>query len=77
MISIDPDELVTNFALFNLNFKSSYWLGVHVEAFCDLNSDPNVGCLSFSFLVNKSTSPILVIKTLYAGVGAYSIKAYS
>ena len=64
VIKIVPDSLVTNFALFNLNFMSSNWLGVQVLAFCDLNNEPKVGCLSFNFLVIKSTSPILVVKAL-------------
>ena len=77
MINIDPDEFVTNFALFNLNFKSSYWLGVHVVAFWDLNNEPRAGCLSFNFWVIKSGSPILFMKTLYAMDSANSTKAYS
>ena len=43
MYQTDPAFLKS--ALYKSYFKSSYWLGVHTEEFCDLNRDPNVGCL--------------------------------
>ena len=52
---------VTNCALLSLNLRSSYWLGVHVLLFCDLNSEPRTGWVEFIPWVIKSLSPILLI----------------
>ena len=41
----DTGVSVTNFALLSLNLRSSNWLGVQVDWFCDLNSEPRYGCL--------------------------------
>ena len=35
--------LVTKFAFLSVNFKSSNWLGVQVDWFCDLNNEPRYG----------------------------------
>ena len=34
-----------NLALFNLNLRSSNWLGVQIVPFCDLNKLPPTYCL--------------------------------
>ena len=70
--------LLSNTALLITNFKSSHWLGSHVEAFWDLNNDPRYGCCEINSSVNKSDSPTLDMKTLYfvdhdAKVIAYSL----
>ena len=75
-ISIVP--LVSNTALLRTNFRSSHWLGSHVDAFCDLNNDPKYGCCDINSSVNKSDSPILDMNTLYlvdqdANAIAYSV----
>ena len=45
--------------------RSSHWLGSHVNEFCDLNRDPNVGCVATKSSETKSFSPTLEMKTWY------------
>ena len=67
----------TNDALFKVNLRSSHWLGSQVDAFCDLNKDPNSGWFETNSSVTKSFSPTLDIKTLYLSDEERTTKAYS
>ena len=53
------DELVSNSALFNVNFKSSICSGDHVLLLADLNNTPADGCLDTVLLPSKVVSPNL------------------
>ena len=51
-----------------MNIKSSYWDGVHVDAFCDLNSTPIYGCseiFSPRCAASIASSPNSEMNTLY------------
>ena len=71
-----PDVSV-KFARYTVNFKSSYWSAVHVDAFCDLNRTPAYGCAEIVLLPLTSTSPILEIQTLYSLESDRRTKQYS
>ena len=54
-----------NWALCNVNFKSSVWTGVQAVLFCDLNKLPKCGCSeTILFVPLTSTSPIWEIHAL-------------
>src|SRR5210317_1418203 len=61
-----PIVLLSNTARYKLNFKSSYWSAVHVDAFCDLNKTPAYGCSEIVLVPVMSISPIREIQTLYS-----------
>ena len=77
--------VAVNLALYNLNFKSSYWSGLQTEPFCDLKRLPNAHCWEYTWAeafgrswVFTAVSPILAIQTLYSlVVGAKRTIAYS
>ena len=54
-----PDELVSNSALFSVNFKSSICSADHVLLLADLNNTPAAGCLDTVLLPSKVVSPSL------------------
>ena len=62
---ISESAFVLNDALFNVNLRSLFCSGVHVEAFCDVNNTPLYGCFeTLSLAFCKSNPPIVEIKAL-------------
>ena len=73
----EPLSDVSNVARRNVNFKSSYCDAVQVEAFCDLNSEPSVGCVEIALLPPTSISPSCEIQTLYSALSDATTIQYS